>query len=557
MIVEKFQSWILRRSLARFQTARDLVRFAFRFYGKRIAVVERRGAFTYRDMAQRSLQLSAAMEDSGIKKGDLVFTWLPETGEQLELRLATLENGAILAMFHQGQTPDAALQALRRLKPKMFFHDNGMSGSIIDAVKTEFPQVQCIALGVEYENFLADVAARRSQTAIRPQDYSALQFTSGSTGQPKAIAVTHEKQLLQLRMWAQELSLGGGANTAKTHDVVLLGFPLTGLCGGMLLSALLSGSTVVLPTDYTVPVLTSLIRRWRVTSVLLSPLTLIDLLDDPQRDLYDLSSLRHVIYGADMMPAAKLDEALRWLGPIFQQGYGSVEAMPPLTWLSANEHVDGSGAPASKEVLGSAGRVAADVGIRVVNEAKRKLHDGHIGQIVVKTPLAFTGYWGYPELNDAAFYRGWVITGDMGYVDAHERLHVLGRRVDTVHRGAQAIYPRQVEDVAHGQAAVRDACLVQINDEAHLAVTLRHAWRKTADRDALTREIESYLHQHLASELRPDRVHIIDVMPRSFLNQTLRSELREQLLQQTWETTQFAPLLVSNPQEQEIALETV
>jgi fatty-acyl-CoA synthase len=325
----------------------------------------------------------------------------------------------------------------------------------------------------------------------------------------------------------------------------------------MLLPALLSGSTVVLPTDYTVSQLTSLIRRWRVTSVLLSPLTLIDLLDDPQRDLYDLSSLRHVIYGAEMMPAAKLDEALRWLGPIFQQGYGSVEALPPLTWLSADEHVDAHGAPASQELLGSAGRVITDVSIRVVNDAKRKLHDGQVGQIVVKTPLAFAGYWGRSELNDATFYRGWVITGDMGYVDAHERLHVLGRRVDTVHRGAQAIYPRQVEEVAHGQAAVRDACLVQVNDEAHLVLTLRHAWRKAADRVALTHEIEAYLHQHLAAELRPDRIHIIDVMPRSFLNQTLRSELREQLLGQTWETTDAAPLFAAEVVVQDFALEAV
>jgi acyl-CoA synthetase (AMP-forming)/AMP-acid ligase II len=126
-----------------------------------------------------------------------------------------------------------------------------------------------------------------------------------------------------------------------------------------------------------------------------------------------------------------------------------------------------------------------------------------------------------------------------------------------VHRGAQAIYPRQVEEVAHGQAAVRDACLVQVNDEAHLVLTLRHAWRKAADRVALTHEIEAYLHQHLAAELRPDRIHIIDVMPRSFLNQTLRSELREQLLGQTWETTDAAPLFAAEVVVQDFALEAV
>ncbi len=539
----------------RFQTARDIVRFAIRFYGKRIAIIDRRGSFTYREIAQRSLQLSSAMVAGGVKKGDVVFTWLPETGEQLELRLATFENGAILAMFHQALTPDAALQSIRTLKPKLFFHDSGMSSSIIDAARAEFPGMACIALGVEYENYLAAHPARRSQTTLEPRDYASLHLTSGTTGQPKAIAVTHGKYLMQLRMMAQDLSQGAGAKKAAGGDVILLGMPLTGPGGGLVLPALLAGAALVVPTDYAVAQLTSLIRRWRVTRAFISPSTLIDLLDDPQRELYDLSSLGNVIYGSEMMSAAKPDEAVRWLGPIFQQGYGSFEAMPPLTWLRAHDHVQADGAPMSKEVMGSVGTVATGVSIRVLNEAKRSLHAGGIGQIVVKTPLAFSGYWGRPELNDATLYRGWVLTGDMGYFDAQQRLHVLGRRADTVRRGQQEIYPRQVEEVAHAQACVRDACLVQVRDEAHLVVTLRHAWRKAPDRDALTQEIDSYLRQHLAPELQPDRIHIVDAIPRSFLNKMLRREVREQLLRQTQETAPSLPRLVPFRGAQELVLE--
>ena len=546
-----FMGFLFRR----LHTARDIVRFAFRFYGKRVAIIDRRGSFTYRDIAQRSLQLSSAMEAGGVRKGDVVFTWLPETGEQFELRLATFENGAILAMFHQALTPDAALQSIRTLKPKLFFHDCGMSSGIIDTVKTEFPGMQCIALGVEYENYLAAHPARRSQTVLEPKDYASLHLTSGTTGQPKAIGVTHGKYLMQLRMMVQDLKATGGSKKSADADVILLGMPLTGPGGGFVLPSLLSGATLVVPTDYSVSQLTSLIRRWRVTRAFISPSTLIDLLDDPQRDLYDLSSLRNVIYGSEMTSAAKLAEAVRWLGPIFQQGYGSFEAMPPLTWLRAPDHVGADGAPVSQEILGSGGTVATGVSIRVVNDAKRKLHDGNIGQIVVKTPLAFSGYWGQPELNDATLYRGWVLTGDMGYLDAHKRLHVLGRRADTVRRGDQVIYPRQVEEVAHAQAAVRDACLVQVKEEAHLVVTLRHAWRTAPDRDALTQEIDAYLRQHLAPELQPNRIHIVDAIPRSFLNKMLRREVREHLLTHLPEAVPLLPRLVPNRGAQELVLE--
>ena len=539
----------------RFHTARDIVRFAFRFYGKRIAIIDRRGAFTYREIAQRSLQLSAAMEASGVSKGDIVFTWLPETGEQLELRLATFENGAILAMFHQALTPDAALQSIRTLKPQLFFHDSGMSSSIIDAVKAEFPGMQCIALGVEYENYLAAHPARRSQTVLAPKDYASLHLTSGTTGRPKAIGVTHGKYLMQLRMMAQDLNHGAGAKKAKGGDVILLGLPLTGPGGGLVLPALLSGAALVVPTDYTVPQLTSLIRRWRVTRAFLSPSTLIDLLDDPQRDLYDLKTLSNVIYGSEMMSASKLAEAVRWLGPILQQGYGSFEAMPPLTWLRPLDHVEADGAPASAEVLGSVGVVGSGVSIRVADDGKRELQPGSIGQIMVNTPLAFTGYWGSPEMDDAALDEGWVVTGDMGYFDANKRLHVLGRRADTVHRGGQEIYPRQVEEVAHTHAAVREACLVQVRDEAHLVVTLRHAWRKAPELEALTQEIDAYLRLHLKPELQPDQIHIVDAIPRSFLNKMLRREVREQLLTHTQEVSPLLPRLVSSRGAQELILE--
>ncbi len=527
------KTWLIGSLIRRFVTARDIVRFAFRFYGKRIAIIDRRGAFTYRQVAERSLRLSAAMEASGIRKGDIVFTWLPETGEQFELRLATFENGTVAAMFHQALSAEAALQSIRTLKPKLFVYDCGMARDMIDQVRAEFPGLLCLALGVEYENFLAAHAPRRSQTELEEGDYASLHLTSGTTGQPKAIGVTHGKYLAQLRMMAQDLSTGNTASKANGPDVNLVGLPLTGPGGGLVLPSVLSGAALVVPTDYSIPTLTSLIRRWRVTRAFFSPSTVIDLLDDPQRELYDLSSLRNVIYGSEMMSAAKLAEAVRWLGPIFQQGYGSFEAMPPLTWLRPADHVDANGQPVSIEVLGSVGYVAKGVGIRVVNDAKRKLRDGSIGHIVVNTPLAFSGYWGRPELDDATLYRGWVFTGDMGYFDSGHRLHVLGRRADTVRRGDQEIYPRQVEEVAHAHPAVRDACLVQVREQAYLVVTLRHAYRKTLDAEELRTDIGAYLRDHLASNLQPDCVHIVDAIPRSFLNKVLRREVREQMLART------------------------
>jgi len=522
------KTWLIASILNRFSTARDIVRFAFRFFGGRVALIDRRGVFTYRQVAERALRLSAAMEAQGIRKGDIVFTWLPETGEQYELRLATFENGAVAAMFHQALPGQAALQSIRTLKPRLFVYEAGMARELIAQVRAEFPQMLTIALGVEYEKLLAAHAPRRSRAVLGPADLASLHLTSGTTGQPKAIGVTHGKYLQQLRMMSQDLS-SQPAPRSGGRDVNLAGLPLTGPGGGLVLPTVLSGSALVVPSDYSVPTLAGLIRRWRVTRAFLSPSTVIDLLDDPQRGQYDLSSLRNLIYGSEMMSAAKLAEAVRWLGPIFQQGYGSFEAMPPLTWLRPHQHVQADGQPAPLEVLGSVGHVATGVVIRILSNTRHELADGSIGNIVVKTPLAFSGYWQRPELDDATLIGGWVITGDMGYFDSGRRLHVLGRRADTVRRAGQEIYPRQVEEVAHAHAAVRDACLVQVHGQAHLVVTLRHTHRHAADPVALGAEIQVWLQQHLEPRLQPDRVHVVESIPRSFLNKVLRREVREQL----------------------------
>lgn len=524
-----FQTWLAGRILGRFKTARDIVRFALRFYGSRIALIDRRGAFTFRQIGQRALQLSAAMEANGVRKGDIVFTWLPETGEQFELRLATFENGAVAAMFHQFLSPQAALTSLRTLRPKLFVHDAAMSRDMIDAVHAEFPDLLTIAIGVEYENFIASHAPTRSETELGSKDLASLHLTSGTTGQPKAIGVTHGKYLMQLRMMAQDIGVSGAGKRRKGPDVIMLGLPLTGPGGGLVLPSVLAGAALVVPPNFDIPALMALVRRWRVTRAFLSPSSVIDLLDDPQCDLYDVSSLGNIIYGSEMMPAAKIAEAVRRFGPIFQQGYGSFEALPPLTWLRPADHVGPDGAVASVEVLGSVGTVATGVGICVVNDEKRRRKSGVIGHIMVKTPLAFSGYWGRPDLDDATLYRGWVVTGDMGYFDAQNRLHVLGRGADTVRRRGQEIYPRQVEEVAHAHEAVRDACLVQANDEAHLVVTVRHHRRKVLDKEVLARELQRHLDSHLPPELSPDRIHVVDSIPRSFLNKMLRREVRDQL----------------------------
>jgi len=512
-----------RLLLSRLRTARAVARLAYRLHGRKTALIDRRGTLTYSALQDRVLRLQAWMQAQGLRKGDIVFTWLPETGEQYEARLATFENGTIFASFHKHLPADAALAMIERVRPALFIHDPLLSAPMLAAVRARLPGLRLLALGPDYEQALAAHAPTRSSADVREDDTFALHMTSGTTGLPKAIGYSNRKYLDSMRLIARSIDF---KPPGRQPNVYMLGLPLTGPGSGLVLPTLLSGAALVMPEDFRAATLAGLIQKHRVSRAFLSPSAIIDLLDEPALGQYDLSSLIHVPYGSEMMPAPKIAEAIRRFGPIFQQGYGCLEALPPITWLLPHEHVDAHGLPRCHGVLSTVGRVMGAVEVVIRDEQFAPLPLGQTGLITVRTPVRFEGYWLDPEKTHETLRDGWVVMGDVGHFDADGYLHVLGRSADRVQRGGQMLNPREIEEVAHCHPAVKETCLVQHGAAAVLVVSLRQSWRAQRNWQALEHDIAEYLVQHLAPGLQPDDVRIVEEIPRSFLNKMLRRDVR-------------------------------
>ena len=542
MAIPSLRSMLARWMLRRLRTARDVAHLAYRLHGRKTALIDRRGRFTYACLQDRVLRLHAWMQAQGVHKGDIVFTWLPETGEQYETRLATYENGAIFASFHKHLPALAVLDMLERLRPAVFIHDPQLSRTILPVVRERWPAMHLLALGMAYESALSAHQPQRGREPVHEDDVFALHMTSGTTGLPKSIGYTHRKYLDSVRLISQSIDFSRPKGTVQ--DVNMLGMPLTGPGSGLVLPTLLSGSALLMPENFHAETLARLIARHRVTRAFLSPSAIIDLLDDPELARHDLSSLYHVPYGSEMMPAAKIAEAVRRFGPIFQQGYGCLEALPPITWLLPHEHVDAAGAPVALDILASAGRVVDGVEVVIRDDNFQPLPAGQTGLITARTPVAFEGYWKDPERTAETLREGWVVMGDVGYFDRHGYLHVLGRTADRVQRAGQWINPREVEEVAHRHPAVKETCLVQHGLQAVLVFSPRHgrcdALSNAGARSALEREVFQHMAATLPQAQQPDRVHLVADIPRSFLNKMLRREVRALLDRNaapTWATT--------------------
>lgn len=528
----RFRHQLARWLVGRFEVPRDAVRWACRRYAPRTALVTARGRWTFRQLHERSLRLAQALLAQGAGAGAVVLCQVGDDHEWLEIRLACFECGAVFVCLPDFADPATALAVLAAVAPTVVITSPGMPL----AAAALAPGVRRVMTGRDYENWLVSQPTTLAVVSVAPQQVAALGLTSGTTGDPKLMATTHGAQVRSLQMLMGNLDLSG---PGMVSGPCLPAIPLCGAGSGMVFPALLSGSALVIPPSRAPGVLVDWIEAQGVTRLFLTPSQLIDLMELPLTQLRRLGKLRQIIYGTESMPQPKLLEAMERLGPILQQGYGSAEVLPPVSLFSAAEHARARQTGAL-HLLASSGRVVPDVQLECRSEDGLPVAAGAVGALWVRSPTRFAGYWGREGLIPAG-QGAWLAMGDMGRVDAQGYLYVMGRQADVIHVQRQGVgdvqvYPREVEDAAHGHPGVREAALVQVArgglpGEVWLVVSLREAVRANAalaDQDwALA--LRQHLAQRVPSHALPDRIWVLDALPRSPLGKVLRRQVRETL----------------------------
>lgn len=516
---------LILAKVSRFKSIRDVSRWAFRRYANSTALITEQGTLSFAQLGDRVFRLAQAMNSLGVQKGDSLFVLISGGQAQNEARLAAAEIGVVLTLLPIQIASSRVLSAAQLIKPKLIIHDPQLDLTTVRDLAAALPNLLFLVTGLDYEAQLAAHPPRESGVEVNQNDIAALGFTSGTTGQPKVLAATHGTYLKSLKLTLQNVDVG---SKRATRNVFLIGIPLAGAGSGVVIPALFGGAAFLIPAKFEAGEFLDSIARHRITLMFITPSLLIDILDHPQLDQYDMSSLHTIIYGTELMPAAKLEEALRRFGPILQQGYGSAEVLPPVSMLQKSAHWH-AGRPAARDVLTSVGLVVAGVHVIIGDETDAPLPTGAIGQVLIKSPTVFQGYWQRPDLNAEVLRGGYLHTSDMGYFDINGYLHVLGRRADLITRNNHITYPRRVEEIVHDFAAVKEASLVQVGTRAILAVSLRRSYRQAADYPVVAAALQEFLQKRIPIEDMPDDVSIFEELPRSPLAKVLRREVRAAL----------------------------
>lgn len=340
-------------------------------------------------------------------------------------------------------------------------------------------------------------------------------YTGGTTGQPKGVKLSHDNLLVS--------ALGSLATTdvIGRGGVLLHAAPLFHLAGvAAWLCGMLTGSThLILPAFAPGPVAAA-IARHQVTDAALVPTMIQTVADDPVTTTADLSSVRHVMYGASPIAQAVLDRArARMPNARFTQAYGMTELGPVATLLAAEEHEDGVH-------TGSAGRAASHAEVAIAGPDGTRLPAREVGEVVVRGDNVMLGYWNRPDDTTDAVRGGWMHTGDAGYLDERGYLFIVDRIKDMIVTGGENVYSAEVEKALAAHPAVATCAVVGVPDarwgERVHAVVVAAAGRAVDEN-----ELAGFCRARIAAYKVPRSFSFVTDLPLSAAGKVLKRKLRE------------------------------
>lgn len=414
---------------------------AERLFPHRLAVIAGEQRLTFTELAQRVRSLRAGLHEQGFRPGDRLALLLPNCLEFLELVYACTALDVLVVPLNTRLASVEIEQILRDCQPRGLITHTALPAP-------EYPAPLRLRIGTDSLPY-SDSAP--PELRYSPEDILGLFYTSGTTGQPKGVQLSHRNHLANLLHLVPHVQLGPGDSFLHVAPMFhLADFPLIGLCPNR-------GATQVILPRFDPESLCKTIEQQRVTHTLLIP-TMVNLLTQhPAVEQRDLSSLRLLMYGGSpMMPDVIARTRAKLPRTALMQAYGMTESCCVLTLLLDEEH--------DAQRLLSCGRPVAGVELEVVDERGAPVQRGQRGVIQVRAENVMVGYWNQPEETARALRRGWLHTGDIAYEDEAGFLYIVDREKDMIITGGENVYPTEVEVVLCSHAAVSEAAVIGVPD---------------------------------------------------------------------------------------------
>jgi len=491
-----------------------------RYRPNHTAVVVEEFRLSFREFNARVNRLANALVSLGVKKGDKVATVLPNCLSLLDTYWAVAKIGAVAVPLSPLLREKALATLIQDSDTETIIASPDFAEPLA-AIKHELrnvPEEHFILTGSSpfsgFENY-DELTARASEaeppkTEIVDDDPYNIIYSSGTTGSPKGIVLTHYIRAVYCMLFASTFRMSPESVVLHSGSIVFNGSFLT------LMPSMYLGATYILHKSFDVRRFVETVERERVTHVMMVPSQIVALLGSPLFSAEALKSLEMIgTVGAPLHLEHK-EKLNRCLPGRFYELYGLTEGF--MTVLDKNHY-------ASKP--NSVGPPQPLFDMRIVNERGRDAAVGEIGEIVGRGPALMPGYYKRPDLTAQAIVNGWLHTGDLGYVDEDGFLYLVDRKKDMIISGGTNVFPKDIEEIIVQHPAVREVAVFGIPSEkwgeTPLAAVILHqtgAISEEALRDWINERVD-------ARNQRVAAVAIVEDFPRSTAGKTLKRVLRE------------------------------
>jgi long-chain acyl-CoA synthetase len=476
------------------------------------------GRLTYTELDALSDRLATGLSESGLRPGDPVAIQLPNIPQFLIAYFGILKaGGVVVPMNVLLKAPEIEFQ-LSDSRARAIITWAGVADQAAKAAAEAgvsdvyvVGQADGAPAAVPFERLLAVNAGGRRMTGRYLTDTAVIVYTSGTTGRPKGAELTH----IQLYMNAD---IPGRLFDIQPDDITLTVLPLFHVFG---LSSIMNicvrfGCTMSLVPRFDPAAVLEAIQRDRATIFEGVPTMYIALLEYPELDSYDVSSMRVAISGGASIPSPVLDAFEEHFGVLILEGYGLTETASTTTFNRS----------AAERRAYSVGKPIWGTQTQVWDDDGRELPRGkdNVGEVVTRGLHVMKGYLHNPEATAEAFAGGWFHTGDLGYVDEDGFLFIVGRKKELIIRGGYNVYPPEIEDTLHAHPAVAEAAVVgvpnaRLGEEVKAYVTLKAGASVTGP------ELIAFCKERLAAYKYPRFIEFRSELPKNATGKVLKDEL--------------------------------
>ncbi|OZC83391.1 hypothetical protein CH282_15625 [Rhodococcus sp. 06-418-1B] len=353
-------------------------------------------------------------------------------------------------------------------------------------------------------------------SAASSDDCASIFYTGGTTGRPKGVVHSHRSALFQALLvqsnwqWPEDIKL-------------LITAPITHAAGQLVAPALALGGHVVLMDKFDAGETLRIVEKHQISVTFLVPTMIYALLDHPDIDRRDLSSMQTLVYGASSISRPRLVEAHERFGSVLMQGYGQTEIGVGCLLLRKEDHQ-----LSRPHLLAAAGRPPAGITAAILDEKGNKVSVGQPGELCLRGTSVMQQYWNQPELTEQVLVDGWLHTGDIATCDGEGYYYIVDRKKDMIVSGGFNVYPKEIEDVLHSHPAVEFAAVVGVPDDKWGESV--HALVKISDGAEIeVDDLRSLVRLMKGPIYTPKEIHFTDDFPLTALGKLDKKAIKRRL----------------------------